>query len=113
MSAQLTVHSEGIFHGLPTYPASGSRPLTALVAGATGLSGFHMVKVLAAAPQRWSRIYCLSSRAPPDNFFGDLGEAAAGRVEHLQVDFLDEPERVAERLREKIESVYAPLCRLW
>jgi hypothetical protein len=57
-----------------------------------------MVKVLAASPQRWSKIYCLSSRPPPPNFFADLGEGAS-RVEHLAVDFLDSPSRIAQQLK--------------
>lgn len=102
---QLTVHSDGIFHGLPTYPeTSDTQNLTALVAGATGLSGYNLVKILAAS-KRWSKIYCLSSRPPPDNFFTDLGQGAE-RVEHLAVDFLNEPSHISERLRDKIQHVY-------
>ncbi|KAL2182268.1 NAD(P)-binding-like protein [Thermothelomyces heterothallicus CBS 203.75] len=98
---QAVVHSAGIFHGLPSYPdAPECRNLTALVTGATGLSGYHMVKVLAASPQRWRKIYCLSFRAPPPNFFEDLGEGSS-RVEHLAVNFLDDPSEIAQRLREK------------
>ena len=108
-STQLSVHSNGIFYGLPTYPSSddgSSQNLTALVTGATGLSGYHMVKVLAASPQRWSKIYCLSSRPPPENFFSDLGDDATSRVEHLQVDFTNEPQKIGEQLKEKISRVY-------
>ncbi|KAK4237799.1 hypothetical protein C8A03DRAFT_34217 [Achaetomium macrosporum] len=92
----------GIFHSLPTFPDTPDhRNVTALVTGATGLSGYHMVKVLSASPQRWSKIYCLSSRSPPPNFFSDLGEGAS-RVEHLAVDFLDKPSHIAQHLK-KIE----------
>ena len=105
VSKQLVVQSNGIFHGLPTFPDTPEcQNLTALVTGATGLSGYHMVKALAAAPQRWSKIYCLSSRPPPDNFFSDLGEGAQ-RVEHLAVDFLDDPSKIARLLQEKIQHV--------
>ncbi|KAL2158833.1 hypothetical protein VTH06DRAFT_4025 [Thermothelomyces fergusii] len=98
---QAVVHSAGIFHGLPSYPDTPEcRGLTALVTGATGLSGYHMVKVLAASPGRWKKIYCLSSRAPPPNFFEDLGEGSS-RVEHLAVNFLDDSSEIARRLREK------------
>ncbi|KAL2134071.1 hypothetical protein VTI74DRAFT_1067 [Chaetomium olivicolor] len=104
-SSQLVVQSRGVFHGLPTYPdAPDYQNLTALVTGATGLSGYQMVKVLAASPQRWSKIYCLSSRPPPENFFADLGEGAS-RVEHLAVDFMGVPEEIARRLQERIQHV--------
>lgn len=104
-SQQLVLQSDGIFHGLPTFPDAPSyRNLTALVTGATGLSGYHMVKALAASPQRWSKIYCLSSRPPPENFFADLGEGAQ-RVEHLAVNFLDNPSEFAKVLKEKVQHV--------
>ena len=84
------VKSQGIYHGLPTYPEKPDyQDLTAIVTGAngkypdtqlrwsletkliqsTGISGYHMVKALAEAPERWSKIYCLSRRPPPDYFF--------------------------------------------
>ncbi|KAK4034827.1 isoprenoid synthase domain-containing protein [Parachaetomium inaequale] len=104
-SHELVVHSDGIFHGLPTFPDTPEcRNMTALVTGATGLSGYHMVKVLAASPQRWSKIYCLSSRPPPPNFFEDLGDGAT-RVEHLAIDFLGDASKIAQRLEEKVQHV--------
>lgn len=63
-----------------------------------------MVKVLAAAPERWSKIYCLSRRPPPDYFFHGLGEGAQ-RVEHVEADFLAEPAALAETIRTKIKKV--------
>jgi hypothetical protein len=105
LSQQLLLQSNGIFHGLPTFSDTPScRNLTALVTGATGLSGYHMVKALAASPQRWSKIYCLSSRPPPETFFEDLGEGAQ-RVEHLGVNFLDDPSEFAHVLRDKVQHV--------
>lgn len=99
------VRSHGIFHALPTYPDSASyQNLTAIVTGANGISGYHMVKVLAAAPERWSKIYCLSRRPPPDYFFDDLGEGAA-RVEHVEVDFLDTSGAIGKALKAKVSHV--------
>ncbi|KAL4992092.1 hypothetical protein BDW68DRAFT_150493 [Aspergillus falconensis] len=99
------VKSHGPFQGLPTYPETPEfSNLSAVVTGANGLSGYHMVRVLAASPERWSKIYCLSRRAPPSNFFTDLGDGAA-RVEHIPVDFLSETAEIAGRLRENIPKV--------
>jgi hypothetical protein len=99
-----TVVSRGIFHGLPTFPSTATnKNLTAIITGANGISGYHMLKVLAAAPERWSKIYCLSRRSPPDYFFTDLGEGAS-RVEHICADFLSEPAELAKSL-EKIGTV--------
>ncbi len=64
-----------------------------------------MVKVLASAPERWSKIYCLSRRPPPDYFYEGLGGGAT-RVEHVEADFLAKPEQIAENLKAKIKKVY-------
>lgn len=104
-ASQQLVQSDGIFHGLPAFPDTPDcRDLTALVTGATGLSGYHMVKVLAASPQRWKKIYCVSSRPPPANFFADLGDGAS-RVEHIAVDLTGDASTIAQRLREKVRHV--------
>lgn len=100
------VHSEGIYHGLPTYNNDADHSeLTAIVTGANGISGYHMVKVLAAAPERWKKIYCLSRRPPPDYFFSELGDGAS-RVEHVSSDFLAPPSEIGQSLRSKINRVY-------
>lgn len=103
---QQTVYSNGIFHGLPTFPKTKDLTgLTAIITGANGISGYHMVKVLAAAPERWKKIYCLSRRPPPDYFFAGLGQDAASRVEHVSIDFLDDPTSIAEGLKNHISQV--------
>jgi NAD(P)-dependent dehydrogenase (short-subunit alcohol dehydrogenase family) len=102
-STSQVVHSAGIYHGLPTYGPE-IRGLTAVVTGANGVSGYHMVKVLAAAPNRWEKIYCASRRPPPDYFFDELSRNVAGRVEHLEVDFLADPKSIAESLK-RVEKV--------
>jgi hypothetical protein len=63
-----------------------------------------MVKVLAAAPERWSTIYCLSRRPPPDYFYDGLGEGG-NRVVHVEADFLGSPNELAEKLKGKIKKV--------
>lgn len=99
------VQSIGILHGLPVYPDTPEyKGLTAIVTGANGISGYHMVKALAATPERWSKIYCLSRRPPPDYFFQELGDGAA-RVEHVEADFLSNPSDIEKSLRSKIANV--------
>jgi hypothetical protein len=99
------VSSKGIFHGLPSFESSpDSKDLTAIVTGANGISGYHMVKVLAAAPERWKKIYCLSRRPPPDYFFAGLGEGAS-RVEHVSCDFLTSPAEIAKSLKAYVAHV--------
>jgi hypothetical protein len=100
------VCSKGIYHGLPVFTESAVKHqgLTAIVAGANGMTGYHMVKVLAAAPQRWQKIYCLSRSSPPANFYSDLGEGRA-RVEHVKVDFMSQPDVIGEILKTGITRV--------
>ncbi|KAL4906358.1 hypothetical protein BDW74DRAFT_177372 [Aspergillus multicolor] len=108
MPTTQVVKSQGPFQGLPTYPDTPELSnLTAVVTGANGLSGYHMVRVLAAASERWSKIYCLSRRTPPANFFTDLGDGAE-RVEHISIDFLDEVSNIASRLSviSKVDYVF-------
>ncbi len=97
------VWNDGPFRGLPSFPDD-LKGLTAIVTGANGMSGYHMVRVLASSPQRWSKIYCLSRRPPPENFFKDLGDGAK-LVEHITADFLEEPKDIAAALRGKVEKV--------
>ncbi|GAB7350444.1 hypothetical protein MBLNU459_g1050t2 [Dothideomycetes sp. NU459] len=93
MSSKVTtVYSRGIYHGLPEYPAD-VKNLRAIVTGANGISGYHMVKVLSQAPERWSKIYCLSRRPPA--IPGGLPKNA----EFVSVDFLQSPGEIAEKLR--------------
>lgn len=104
-STTQAVQSKGIFHGLPVYSDSAQfTNLTAIVTGANGISGYHMVKVLAASPNRWNKIYCLSRRPPPDYFFKDLGDGA-NRVEHVEIDFLSSPSDIGKSLQAKIDHV--------
>ena len=102
------VHSKGIYHGLPdlSYAPKG---MTAIVTGANGISGAHMVsppclvarhrtnvrqiRVLAENPERWSKVYALSRRPPSGNW--------PKTVEHIPLDFLQSPEEIAKVLQER------------
>lgn len=86
------VRDVGIYHGLPVYDPS-IRGLSAIVTGANGPSGHHMVRVLAQSPRRWSKIYCLSRRPLP----GGLPSNA----EHIPLDFLSDPNTISTTLRAK------------
>lgn len=96
---QLTVQTRGIYHGLPTFP-SDTKNLTAIITGANGISGYHMLKVLAQSPERWAKIYCLSRRAPA--IHGGLPKNA----EFVSLDFLKEPAEIAETLEAKGVKAY-------
>lgn len=94
MSNQQTVQSKGIFHGLPVFPPS-VKGLTAIITGANGISGNYMLRVLAEAPERWTKIYCLSRRPPA------IPDGLPSQAEHIALDFLKEPGEIAKVLKEK------------
>jgi hypothetical protein len=82
-----TVFSEGIFHGLPTFPNHDEKKYTAIVTGANGISGSEIVDVLASSPERWETIYAMS-RKPPLNKHQN--------VKSISADFLSStPEELA------------------
>jgi nucleoside-diphosphate-sugar epimerase len=83
------VFSRGIYHGLPTFPAHEGKKYTALVFGATGITGAYIMKALATSPERWTKIYAVSRR-PPTNL--------PANAQHVAADLLAEPEEVAEKL---------------
>jgi nucleoside-diphosphate-sugar epimerase len=110
--SRTTVRPTGRFHGLPTFPCS-QIGLAALITGANGISGFHMVKALAAAPDRRSKISCLWRRPPPDYFWAVLPADSSTRVQHICVNFLNAPngdpsggpDAVAAKLPDHVDHV--------
>ena len=84
-----TVQSKGIYHGLPVFSPD-LKDLSAIVVGASGISGRNMLQVLAEAPSRWRKVYALSRRLP--DFQGT-------NTEHVSVDLLKSPEDIAQVLR--------------
>ncbi|KAJ9611628.1 hypothetical protein H2200_004812 [Cladophialophora chaetospira] len=83
------VRSEGIFHGLPVIDPAWKN-LRAMVVGASGQSGQPVLDVLSSSPHRWEKVYAVSRRPPA---------TMAKNVEHLAVDLLWEPDKVASVLQ--------------
>ena len=85
MSSIISIRSEGIYHGLPQLPPN-TKGLKAIVAGASGLSGEHMMEVLGGSPERWEKVYAVSRRPPV---------TASSSIHHVSVDLLLPPEKIA------------------
>jgi 5,10-methylene-tetrahydrofolate dehydrogenase/methenyl tetrahydrofolate cyclohydrolase len=83
------VRSEGIYHGLPVIDPK-VQGLRAIVVGASSQSGQPVVDVLSSNLERWTKVYALSRRAPA---------TTAENIEHIAIDLLWEPDRIAEALR--------------
>ena len=99
-STQLPLQSRGIYRNLPTFPPP-AHPLTALVTGANGISGFHTMRVLLESPERWEKVYALSRRPPQPEMMALLSADARSRVEHIACDFMADPKDIAMKINNK------------
>ncbi|GME40666.1 nad dependent epimerase dehydratase family protein [Neofusicoccum parvum] len=102
MATTQQIQTKGIYRGLPVFPETDDKKgLTAIITGANGISGQHMLRVLAQNPQRWSKIYCLSRRPPA------IPEGLPPQAEHISLDFLKEPDYIARALeKHKVRADY-------
>ena len=91
------LHNSGIYHNLPSFDPS-IKDLTAIVTGANGISGFHTMRVLLESPARWTKVYALSRRPPPKEMMALLTESQRSRVQHVAVDFLEDPQKIADAI---------------
>lgn len=98
-SETLPLRKIGIYNNLPTFPSS-IKNLTAIITGANGISGFAAMRVLLESPERWSKVWALSRRPPPDEMMALLTPDQRSRVEHVALDFLSVPGEIAKRLRD-------------
>lgn len=88
-----TVQSHGIFHGLPTFPDHEGKKYSAIVTGANGISGKHLVETLSKSPERWGQIFALSRKPPTSD---------SPNVRPIAVDFLHtDPKEIASLLKNK------------
>jgi nucleoside-diphosphate-sugar epimerase len=56
------------------------------------------MRVLLQIPKRWSKVYALSRRPPPEEMMALLPEDQRARVKHVACDFLESPETIAKAL---------------
>lgn len=97
-SERLPLRQNGIYHNLPDFDPS-LKGLTAIITGANGISGFYTMRALLDAPERWTKIYALSRRPPPEQMMGLLTTEQRSRVQHVACDFLEPGNRIAQALK--------------
>ncbi|KIW13409.1 hypothetical protein PV08_08597 [Exophiala spinifera] len=85
------VHSEGIYHGLPSFPQHEGKQYTALVLGSSGITGAYIVEILSKSPY-WKKIVAVSRSRP--HF------ALPDHVQHLSIDLLQDHEVIGKTLSE-------------
>ncbi|KAI1070494.1 hypothetical protein LB507_006711 [Fusarium sp. FIESC RH6] len=91
-----TVRHSGAYRNLPTFPAVAG--LTAIVPGATGISGWNTIRSLLDSPTRWSKVYAMSRSPPSEHLMNLLSSEQQSRIHHLPVDFSSGPEEIAKSL---------------
>ncbi len=92
---KFSIENDGIYHGLPVYDNS-TKGKTAILAGANGISGTHMLRALARHPEIWASVHALSRRPPMANLPSNFSE----HVQHHVIDLLTSPEQVGRELME-------------
>jgi nucleoside-diphosphate-sugar epimerase len=97
-----TVRQAGAYRNLPTYPSVSG--LTAIVPGATGISGWNTIRALLDSPTRWTKIYAVSRSPPSEGLTDLLSREQQSRIQHLHVDFSGSPQDIAKALAPVHES---------
>ncbi|KAF4782571.1 NAD dependent epimerase/dehydratase [Colletotrichum scovillei] len=100
MSQALPLQNKGIFRNLPTFP-SDITYLTALITGANGISGFHTLRVLLDAPQRWKKVWIVSRSPLSEKMMNFFSAEQQARIEHISLDFLADADVIAQGLKER------------
>ncbi|KAK5103767.1 hypothetical protein LTS08_003186 [Lithohypha guttulata] len=98
-SEKLPLRNIGIYHNLPDYDSS-ITDQHVIITGANGISGFGTMRALLDAPQRWTKIYALSRRPPPEQMMKLLTAEQRSRVQHVACDFLESGEKIAQALKD-------------
>jgi hypothetical protein len=89
-----TVRQAGAYRNLPTYPLVSG--LTAIVPGATGISGRNTIRALLDSAAQWTKIYAMSRSTLSKGLTNLLTSEQQSRVQHLPVDSFGNPEVIAK-----------------
>lgn len=94
--ATQSIKSDGIFYGLPVIDDAQTN--SAIVVGASGMSGQSQIDVLLKSLHRFKRVYALSRRAPQPSPNGNAAE-------HVPIDLLQDPNEIAAKLQtQKVQA---------
>lgn len=93
---QFQVENDGIYRGLPVYDSTYHGKI-AIVAGANGISGAHMLRAMGRHPDVWSHVHALSRRRPGQT---RLPAGFAKNVSHHCIDLNTSPGQVGRDLKD-------------
>jgi hypothetical protein len=88
--ASQVVYSRGPYHGLPKFSQHEGKQYTALVLGASGITGAYLIRVLSRS-SHWKRIVAVSRSKPH--------EALPDHVVHIPIDLLGDPTTISEAFK--------------
>lgn len=97
-SSSSSLRHHGIYRNLPAFDRS-LNGLSAVVTGANGISGFNTMRALLDSPERWTTIFALSRKPPPEEMMKLLTPEARSRIKFVACDFLDEPASIAKNIK--------------
>ncbi|KIX94629.1 uncharacterized protein Z520_09675 [Fonsecaea multimorphosa CBS 102226] len=97
-SMKYVSRDSGIYHSLPQFDPK-LTGLSALIAGANGISGFNTLRALLDSPQRWAKVFTLSRRPLPTEMMDLIPAELRNRIQHISCDLLAEPEDIAQVLK--------------
>lgn len=97
-SEQLPLRNVGIYRNLPTFPPT-IKDMTAIIVGATGISGFNTLRSLLESPSRWGKIYAVSRSPPPAEMLSLLTPTQQSHLQHVSIDLTGSAEKTADALR--------------
>ncbi|TKA33107.1 hypothetical protein B0A50_00660 [Salinomyces thailandicus] len=98
-SESYPLRHSGIYRNLPTFDPS-LQGLTAIVVGATGISGFNTIRSLLDSPKRWSTIYALSRSSLSNKMLSLLSSEQRSRIKHVSVDLTGSRDDIASSLQQ-------------
>ncbi|KAH3949948.1 hypothetical protein HBI56_022400 [Parastagonospora nodorum] len=105
-SSDQPLRQSGIYRNLPSWDSS-VQNLTAVVCGATGISGFHAIRALLDTPDRWSKVYALSRSPLSKEMLAFFTEQQLGRLEHVSIDLSSSADQIAKAFKDAgVEADY-------
>ncbi|CAJ0554475.1 Ff.00g129880.m01.CDS01 [Fusarium sp. VM40] len=96
-SQQYPLRQSGIYRNLPQFDPS-IKGLSAIICGASGISGFNTLRALLDSPERWSTIYTLSRSPLPPKQLDFIEPSLRSRIKHVSVDLTQSADQVKDSL---------------
>ena len=106
-SERYPLHQDGIYRNLPTFDPA-IKGLSAIVCGASGVSGFNAIRALLSTPDRWSTVYTISRHPLNDRALRFFSDEQLSRIKQICIDLTSSAAEVAANLQDSnVKADYA------